>query len=143
VCDATERLYVHRDIYDAFGQALVTFARTVKVGPGLEQGTQMGPIQNARQHERERALIDESRQNGLKFLCEGDAPSGPGYFVPGRLLDNPPDHARAVAEEAFGPVLPLLRYDSVDEVVARANASACGLGGAVWSRDEELAVSVA
>jgi len=70
-------------------------------------------------------------------------PAGAGYYVPVTLFDNPPEESRVVAEEPFGPVLPLLRFDSVGEAVARANASPYGLAGSVWSRNEEQALAIA
>ncbi len=66
-----------------------------------------------------------------------------GYHVPITLLDNPPDTSRAVVEEAFGPILPLLKFDSVDEVVRRANATEYGLGASVWCRDPRKATAIA
>ncbi|MOA66994.1 NAD/NADP-dependent betaine aldehyde dehydrogenase [compost metagenome] len=65
----------------------------------------------------------------MRFLTGGDVPEGKGYFVPVTILDNPPDDARSVVEEAFGPVLPLLKYRDVDEAVRRANDTEYGLGG--------------
>jgi acyl-CoA reductase-like NAD-dependent aldehyde dehydrogenase len=143
VCIATKRLYVHRDRYDAVREGLAAYARTVVVGPGLEPRSQLGPVQNERQYRRVRGLVEQARSAGLKVCFEGDAPGGPGYFLPITLIDNPPEDSAVVAEEAFGLVLPLLRYDSIDEVVQRANASPYGLAGSVWGRDEALAVQVA
>ena len=143
LCVATKRLYVHSQCYEAVADALVAYARSVKVGPGLAPDTQLGPLQNGRQRDRVRTLIDESKSQGLKVLYEGQVPAGAGYYVPVTLFDNPPDHAAVVAEEPFGPVLPLLRFDTVEEAVARANASPYGLAGSVWSRNEELALEIA
>ncbi len=143
LCVATKRLYIHSSRYRELAEALVAYARTVKVGPGLAPDTQLGPLQNARQRERVQALIAESKAQGLKVLYEGEVPAGRGYYVPITLFDNPPEHARVVADEPFGPVLPLLSFDTVDEVVARANASDFGLAGSVWSRDEALALDIA
>ena len=143
LCVATKRLYIHRSRYRDVADAFVAYARNVKVGPGLAPDTQLGPLQNARQRERVQALIAESKALGLKLLYEGEVPAGRGYYVPVTLFDNPPEHARVVADEPFGPVLPLLSFDTVDEVVARANASEFGLAGSVWSRDEALALDIA
>lgn len=143
VCIATKRLYVHADIYDAFAQALVRYARTVVMGPGTQAGTQLGPVQNRRQYESVLKLIDETLSAGHPILYQGDRPADAGYFVPLTIFDNPPEDSRVVQEEAFGPVLPLLRYDSIDEAVRRANASPYGLAGSVWSSDEALALDVA
>lgn len=143
VCVATKRLYVHRDIYQAFAQAFVAYAAKIKVGPGLDASTQLGPVQNKPQYLRVRALIEHSRQAGHPILFEGDIPEGPGYFVPVTVFDNPPDDSRVVAEEAFGPVLPLLSFDTVDEVIRRANASSYGLAGSVWTRNLNEAIDIA
>ncbi|AEI82408.1 aldehyde dehydrogenase (plasmid) [Cupriavidus necator N-1] len=70
-------------------------------------------------------------------------PEGSGDFFPVTLVDNPPDTGRVVCEEAFGPILPLIKFRDVDEVIARANNSEYGLGGSVWGRDEEAAMEVA
>jgi aldehyde dehydrogenase (NAD+) len=144
LCVGAKRMYVHADIYDEVKTALVDFARTVKVGDGAEQGTQLGPIQNAAQYERVVGLIEDAKANGLKFLLGGDVDrDAPGYFVPVTIIDNPPDDSRVVAEEAFGPLLPLLKFNDVDEVVRRANATIYGLAGAVWSRDIAAAQHIA
>lgn len=142
-CLASKRMYVHESIYERFSQAFVAFARTVKVGPGSDEGSQMGPVQNRLQFERVRDLIDDARRTRVRFLLGGDVPEGRGYFVPITILDNPPDTARSVREEAFGPVLPLLSYRDVDEVVRRANDSEYGLGASVWSADVQAARAVA
>ncbi|MES2264635.1 MAG: aldehyde dehydrogenase family protein [Pseudomonadota bacterium] len=143
VCIATKRMYVHKDIYDDVARALVAYARTVKVGNGADEGTQLGPVQNRPQYERVKNLIEDAHAHGLRFLAGGEVPVGPGYFLPISIVDNPPEDARVVSEEAFGPVLPLLRYDDIDEAVRRANDSPYGLGASVWSADTDRALSVA
>jgi acyl-CoA reductase-like NAD-dependent aldehyde dehydrogenase len=143
VCIATKRMYVHASVYDALAAELAAIAARVKNGDGLEQGTDIGPIQNRAQFERVKALIADARAQGLAFLAGGEVPEGRGYFVPVTLVDNPPEDSRVVAEEAFGPVLPLLRFDDVEEVIARANDSIYGLAGSVWSRDTDAALAIA
>jgi len=143
ICIATKRMYIHKDIYDAVASELVAYARKVKVGDGLEQGTDLGPIQNRIQFERVKDLIADARSTGLNFLLGGDVPEGNGFFVPVSIIDNPPEDSRVVQEEAFGPVLPLLKFDDVDEVVARANASEYGLAGSIWSADVDAAAEIA
>lgn len=143
ICIATKRMYIHKDIYEPLRDAIVAYAKTVKVGDGSEQGTQIGPIQNARQYERVLDLIQDARDNGYTFLTGNDGTDLPGYFIPITILDNPPENSRIVQEEQFGPVLPLLKYDDLDEVVQRANATDYGLGGSVWGSDEDKAFDIA
>jgi len=142
ICVATKRLYVHESIYDALRDRLAALVATVKVGDGSEPGTVLGPLQNRRQFERVQELLEDARAQGLQ-LIQGPAPQGGGFFVPITLVDDPPETARVVREEAFGPVLPMLRFRDIDEVVARANDSEYGLAGAVWSKDTKAALAVA
>jgi len=143
ICIATKRMYVHKDIYEPLKEALVAYAKTVKVGDGSEQGTRIGPIQNKAQYQRVLDLIQDAKDNGYNFLVGGEASTAPGYFVPVTILDNPPEDARIVQEEQFGPVLPLMSFDDVDEVLTRANDTIYGLGASVWSADIEAAQALA
>ena len=144
ICIAAKRVYIHEDIYDELSQAIADYAKQVKVGDGSEQGTGVGPIQIKKQYYRVIELIEDAKDNGYNFLLGGDTdPSGTGYFVPLTILDNPPEDARIVAEEQFGPVMPLMKFSSEDEVIERANNSDYGLAGAVWSADEEKGVEIA
>lgn len=143
ICVAAKRLYIHTDIYDAVAHELVEYAKTITVGDGTHQGVDLGPVQNKMQYDKVKNLLEDARKNGLKFLLGGDVPQQTGYFIPITIVDNPSDDARVVTEEAFGPVLPLLRFDTVDEAIARANDSDFGLGGSVWSADTEEARKVA
>lgn len=143
ICMATKRLYVHTDIYDRVRVALRDYAATVRVGPGFEQGVQMGPIQNRAQFQRVRALVEDCRQENMRFLTGEEVEhSGTGFFMRPMIVDNPPEDSRVVREEAFGPLLPLLRYETIDEVVARANDSAYGLAASIWSEDSAKAAEV-
>ncbi|NVE95608.1 aldehyde dehydrogenase family protein [Altererythrobacter lutimaris] len=144
VCVAAKRVYIHEDIYDELSEAIVEYAKNVKVGDGSQQGTAIGPIQNKKQYDRVLELIEDAKDNGYKFLLGGDAdPSGTGYYVPVTIMDNPPEDARIVAEEQFGPVMPLLKFSTEDEVIQRANDSEYGLAGAVWTSDTDKGVEIA
>lgn len=143
ICIATKRMYVHRDVYEPLTAALVAYARTVMIGDGSEQGTQIGPINNAPQYRRVLELIQDAKDKGYTFLTGGEQSSAPGYFVPITILDNPPEDSRIVQEEQFGPVLPLLKFDDYEDVIARANATDYGLGGSVWGEDEDQAFAIA
>ncbi|MEO8296255.1 MAG: aldehyde dehydrogenase family protein [Burkholderiales bacterium] len=142
-CIAIKRIYVHRDIYAEMANALAEIARTVKVGNGQAEGTQLGPVQNRKQFERVVGMLDEAKAQGLQFLVGGEAREGKGYFIPPTFVDNPPDDARIVREEVFGPVRSLLKYCDIDEAIARANDSPYGLGASVWSSDIAKAQAVA
>ncbi|MEZ5696359.1 MAG: aldehyde dehydrogenase family protein [Sphingomonadaceae bacterium] len=144
ICVAAKRVYIHEDIYDELSQAIAEYAKTVVVGDGAQQGTGVGPIQNKKQFERVCELVQDAKDNGYKFLVGGDVdPSGSGYFMPITILDNPPEDARIVAEEQFGPVMPLMKFSTTDEVIQRANASDYGLAGAVWTGNPEKGVEIA
>src|SRR6516164_7677484 len=141
-CVAIKRLYVHDSIYDAVCEELGRLARETVVGDGLEAGTQMGPIQNQAQFEKVKGFLEDARHNG-KIVAGGGVLEREGYFVLPTIVRDIPDNARLVREEQFGPVLPVLRYSDIDEVIARANDTAFGLGGSVWSSDRDRAFEVA
>lgn len=143
ICIATKRMYVHKDVYEPLKDALVAYAKTVKVGDGAEQGTQIGPLNNKQQYDRVLDLIQDARDKGYDFLVGGEKADVPGYFIPVTILDNPPEDSRIVQEEQFGPVLPLLKFDDLEDAVRRANASEYGLGGSVWGNDEDKALEIA
>lgn len=143
ICVATKRLYIHESIYESLRDRLAAIAKAVKVGDGTEQGTVLGPIQNKRQFERVMDLIDDAKQRGLTLIEGASVPEGGGYFIPVTIVDNPPESSRVVQEEAFGPVLPLLKFTDINEVIDRANDSEYGLAGAIWSKDIDKAVEIA
>ena len=144
ICVAAKRIYIHEDIYDELSTAIAEYAKGVVVGDGAQQGTGVGPIQNKKQFDRVCELIEDAKSNGYKFLVGGDVdPSGSGYYVPITILDNPPEDARIVAEEQFGPVMPLMKFSTEEEVIARANASDYGLAGAVWTGNPDKGVEIA
>jgi acyl-CoA reductase-like NAD-dependent aldehyde dehydrogenase len=142
ICVATKRLYVHEAVYDGLRDRLAAIAAGAKMGDGAEQGTVLGPVQNRRQYDRVMELLDDARANNLT-LIQGSAPETGGYFIPVTIVDNPPETSRVVQEEAFGPILPMLKFSDVNEVIDRANASEYGLGGSVWSSDREQALAIA
>lgn len=142
ICVAIKRAYVPESMYDEFCDAIGALAKEAIVDDGAKQGTTIGPIQNRAQYERVLDLIADARANGT-IVAGGDVPEGPGYFVPPTIVRDLDDNARLVREEQFGPVLPVLKYKDLDEVIARANESEYGLGGTVWGRDVDRATQVA
>lgn len=142
-CVAAKRIYIHEDIYDDLSQALVSYAGTVILGDGSHQGTDLGPIQNKMQFDKLKGLLGDAKRNGCKFLIGGEIPDGKGYFVPITIVDNPPEDSAVVVEEAFGPVLPLLKFSDIEVVIARANDTEYGLAASVWGKDIDAAKAIA
>lgn len=141
-CVAIKRLYVHADVHDAMCEALTKLAAAAVVGNGLDESTQIGPLQNKQQYERVRALIAEASGEGT-VIAGGGAHTETGYFIRPTLVRDISDSARLVAEEQFGPALPILKFDDVDDVIERVNRSDYGLGASVWSADTHEAIKVA
>ncbi len=142
VCIAMKRLYVHESIYDEMCDELAKIADAAIVGNGLEQGTQLGPLQNRMQFEKVKELLDDARKTG-KVIAGGTVPDQAGYFIKPTIVRDITDGARLVDEEQFGPVLPVIKYSDPEDAVARANASPYGLGGSIWSSDLDRAYKLA
>ena len=142
-CAALKRLYVHESQYDEMCEALAELANNAVVGNGLEENTELGPLQNANQLAIVKSLVENAKSNNAKFVAGGEEIAGAGYFFKPTVVAGVSDGDRLVDEEQFGPVLPVIKYSDIDDAVARANNSASGLGGSVWSDDVEQAKSVA
>ncbi|MBI1262007.1 MAG: aldehyde dehydrogenase family protein [Rhizobiales bacterium] len=142
VCIAMKRLYVHESIYDEICDELVKIADAAIVGDGLKQGTQLGPLQNKMQFDKVKAIIEEARKDG-NIIAGGTTPEKAGYFIRPTIVRDITDGTRLVDEEQFGPVLPVIKYRDMADVIARANASPYGLGGSVWSSNPDRAYEVA
>ncbi len=135
VCSGIKRLYVHRSVFEAVVEGLAQRARAVRVGPGLEPGTEMGPLTTAAQRARVAGLVDDAVVAGAELVVGGHVIDGPGYFYEPTVVTADRDDVALVAEEQFGPAIPILAFDTDDEAVARANLGEYGLGGSVWTRD--------
>ena len=109
---------------------------------GTRQGAQIGPIQNRAQFDKLKALLKSCAEEG-QLVAGGDVIDRPGYFLSPTIVRDVDDDAAIVREEQFGPVLPVLKYRDLDDVIARANASDYGLGGSIWSANEERATAAA
>ena len=142
VCLAIKRLYVHDSIYDEMCEELGKLAETTIVDDGIKQGTQMGPLQNKAQFEKVKGFLDEAKRYG-KIVAGGGVLPRKGYFVSPTIVRDIPDDSRLVREEQFGPIVPVLRYEDLNDAIARANDSDYGLGCTVWSSDPERALDVA
>jgi acyl-CoA reductase-like NAD-dependent aldehyde dehydrogenase len=144
VCLAAKRIYIHEKVYDAVCAELAKIAEGAGylVGNGLQEGVQFGPVQNRMQFEKVRGLLEDARAQG-RVLAGGQPHDGKGFFIKPTVIAGLPDSARLVCEEQFGPVMPVLKYSSIDEVIERANNSEYGLGATVWAKDIDRAIEVA
>jgi acyl-CoA reductase-like NAD-dependent aldehyde dehydrogenase len=143
ICMAIKRVYVPEQLHAAVVAALAAKARTVRVGYGLDEGVEMGPINNRPQFDRVRQLVAEAIDGGAIAEAGGHPVEGPGYFFEPTILTGLAEGTRLVDEEQFGPALPVLPYTSLEEAIERANGTTYGLGASVWSSDPERAAAVA
>ncbi|MDO9481936.1 MAG: aldehyde dehydrogenase family protein [Hydrogenophaga sp.] len=139
-CAAMKRLYVHESVYDGVCAALADYARAIPVGPGTEEASVLGPINNRMQFDKVQRLVDAAKHKGRVLL--GGEP-GEGLFFPPTLIADLSHDDPLVTEEQFGPALPIIKYSNVEDAIRQANDSPNGLGGSVWSRDVEKARQVA
>jgi aldehyde dehydrogenase (NAD+) len=135
VCCAGSRLYVHRSLFDKVVDGVSAAAAAIRLGPGLEQATEMGPLVSKEQQERVLGFIESGRRQGASVMIGGEAPSHPGYFVKPTVLVNVRPDMEVVREEIFGPVLVAQRFDDLDEVVKAANDTPYGLGASIWTNN--------
>jgi acyl-CoA reductase-like NAD-dependent aldehyde dehydrogenase len=143
ICSAIKRVYVHESQYAPMLEKLGEIAKGVKVGNGLDAGTQLGPINNKPQFERVTELVEDAKKHGAKIVTGGSRIGSEGYFYAPTIVGGISDGVRLVDEEQFGPALPVIAYKDVDDAVRRANATHYGLSGSVWSKDANKAAEVA
>lgn len=142
-CTAANRFYVQAPVAEEFAQRLAASMRLIKVGPGLEDGVQMGPLVNAQTRSKVAALVKEATQAGARILTGGRVPERRGYFYEPTVITDVPAEARVLQEEIFGPVAPIATFESTDEAVHLANATEFGLVSFVHTRDLSKALAVA
>ncbi|MFE5485615.1 aldehyde dehydrogenase [Streptomyces sp. NPDC056527] len=146
-CIAGSRLFVAREIHDAFVGELVERVRKLRVGPGTDPATQVGPLVHHRHRDSVAAYVDLARSEGARVLCGGAAPQGEryqdgAYYLP-TVLDGLANTSRTCQEEIFGPVLVALPYDDEEDLVRQANDSVYGLACGIWTRDLRAAWRIA
>ncbi|MFT4076740.1 MAG: aldehyde dehydrogenase family protein [Asticcacaulis sp.] len=144
VCSAIKRVYVHDTLHDELVAALADLAKAAVVGNGLDETVTIGPLTTKPQFDRVLELLMDAAKLGGRFAAgEPKAIDRPGYYIAPAIVTDLDDQARLVAEEQFGPALPILRFTEVDDAIERANATPYGLSASVWGTDVEAALDVA
>jgi acyl-CoA reductase-like NAD-dependent aldehyde dehydrogenase len=131
ICTSIERVYVHRDLADAFVDELVAKAKSLRLGPGTEPETEMGPMIDAGQREIVDRHVREAVDAGAELQCGGSAVEGPGFFYPPTVLTGVKPGMAVLEEETFGPVAAVQVVDSFDEALTLANGTPYGLAACV------------
>ncbi len=142
-CTAANRFYVHERVAGEFSAKLTARMAGLKVGPGLDDGVDLGPLVNADTRSKVADLVDSATQDGAAVLTGGHAPDRKGYFYEPTVLDGVPAGAGILAEEIFGPVAPIVRFASQDEAIALANNTEYGLVSYLYSQDLRRCLQVA
>ena len=137
VCISPTRFYVHENSYDAFASRFAEIAKSLKIGRGLDEGVQVGPMANRRGLETIQKMTEDAVARGAELLAGGKTPAGSnkGFFIEPTVLGRVPDDALVMNEEPFGPIAPIATFRDYDEVIERANALPFGLAGYVFSND--------
>lgn len=139
ICIAGSRLFVAREIQDEFIHGLSEFAKSLKIGHGLDADTDLGPLINAQQTSKVEAYIASGQEEGARLITGGGRPSGDPYdggnFLRPAIFADVRDDMKIAREEIFGPVVSVLPFDTLDEVTARANATQYGLAAGIFTRD--------
>jgi phenylacetaldehyde dehydrogenase len=142
-CVAGSRLYVQRDRFDEVVDGVAAIAKSIKMGPGMEPGTQMGPLVSDEQFRRVTGFLESGQADGATALAGGGRFGDRGYFVEPTVLTNTRPEMKVVREEIFGPVLVAAPFTDLDEIAAAANDSEYGLGAGIWTKDISKAHALA
>ncbi len=135
VCTAGSRLYVHKSRFDAVVEHLAGIAAGMKMGPGIDPGTQIGPLVSKVQQSRVMEYVQSGYAEGARAAAGGAVGDGPGCFVKPTVLVDVREDMRVVREEIFGPVVVAQPFDDLDEIARRANDTPYGLAASIWSND--------
>lgn len=143
VCAAIKRVYVPTSMADQFLQGAIDAAESLRIGDPFDESTTLGPLSNQQQFDRVVQLVDQARNHGGDILAGGLPTAGPGFGYAATIVANAPADTPLVAQEQFGPALPIQTYDDIDGAVAAANEGRLGLGASVWTPDTEEGTRVA
>ncbi|NKY25590.1 NAD-dependent succinate-semialdehyde dehydrogenase [Nocardia gamkensis] len=143
-CTAANRFHVHNSVLEEFTTKLVeAMESSVRLGPGADPDTTLGPLINEEQLRAVGELVDDAVEKGARVLIGGKAPDGPGWFYPATVLRDVPPQARILREEVFGPVAPIVGFDTEEQGLAAANDTEFGLVSYVYTRDLDRALRIA
>jgi succinate-semialdehyde dehydrogenase / glutarate-semialdehyde dehydrogenase len=142
-CTAANRFYVHDKVAAEFAAKLTARLSALSVGPGLDDGVDLGPLVNADTRSKVSDLVDSATGDGATVLTGGHAPDRVGYFYQPTVLDNVPSGAGILSEEIFGPVAPIVRFSDPEEAIALANNTEFGLVSYLYSGDLARALRTA
>jgi aldehyde dehydrogenase (NAD+) len=142
-CCAGSRLYVEDRVYDEFVDKSAKRARARKVGDPFKSDTEQGPQVDQAQFEKVNSYIDAGKKEGARLMAGGKRVGEQGYFVEPTVFADVKDNMSIAREEIFGPVMSIMKFSSIDDVVDRANNTAYGLAAAVWTRDISKAHAIA
>ena len=142
-CTAANRLLVHSSVADDFAARLAARMGAMTIGPGIEDGVQVGPLVDAAAVEKVTELVTDAVDKGATVLTGGTAIDGPGHFYPPTVLTGVGTDARVFTEEIFGPVAPIITFDSDEEGIAKANDTEFGLVAYAFTENLTRAVMVA
>jgi succinate-semialdehyde dehydrogenase/glutarate-semialdehyde dehydrogenase len=134
-CTAANRFYVHETVHQEFADKLTKKMGDLKMGNGLDEGVNLGPLVNAEGRDKVIELVEDAVSKGAKILTGGKRPDGKGFFYPATVLTEVSDNAKMLNEEIFGPVASLQTFRSEDEVIRRANDTEYGLVAYLYTRD--------
>jgi aldehyde dehydrogenase (NAD+) len=142
-CCAGSRLFVEDSVHDAFVERVVELSRSRRVGDPFDSATEQGPQVDRAQFDKIMGYIEQGRAEGATCATGGGRVGGRGFFIEPTIFTDVTDEMAIAREEIFGPVLSVLRFKDIDELVERANATSFGLAAAVWTRDVARAHDIA
>ena len=142
-CCAGSRLFVEEKVYDEFVDKMTKKAKARKVGDPFDLATDQGPQVSQEQFDRVMGYINAGQKEGAKMLCGGKRVGDKGYFIEPTIFEGVTDEMKIAREEIFGPVMNILKFKNIEEVVQRGNRTFYGLAAAVWTRDIKKALSLA
>lgn len=145
VCISPTRIYVHQEIRKDFTEAAVEYSRGLKIGPGWEEGTDIGPLFEKRSLENTVGFIEDARSKGATVLAGGKRPEGfeRGYWWEPTVLTDIQPEMRLTGEETFGPIMPIMDFNDLDAVIRQANHPTYGLAAYVMTKDLSTALRMA